>query len=121
MNTNTLVQASSLSDPDLLARLETLASREREAVADLVAHLAVLLRAVGRTLSEIETLVAELAPRPDVPASVRKLPSAPMAVLSPETSAPAAIDEAPALSAPPPARRPVIQVTAPQRYRVQFT
>src|SRR5205814_8172429 len=72
-------------------------------------------------LSEIETLVAEFAPRPDVPASVRKLPSAPMAVLSPETSEPAAIDEAPALSAPPPTRRPVIQVTAPQRYRVQFT
>src|SRR5258705_1725136 len=39
-------------------------------------HDAVLARASGRSRREIEALIAELAPRPDVPSSVRKLPSA---------------------------------------------
>src|SRR5205809_5944381 len=43
MTTNTLALADSLSDQDLLTRLDDLAGREREATADLVAHLAVLL------------------------------------------------------------------------------
>src|ERR1043165_1533252 len=38
-------------------------------------HEAVLARAHGRSRREIEALVAELAPRPDVPSSVRKLPA----------------------------------------------
>ncbi len=38
-------------------------------------HEAVLARACGRSRREIEALVAELAPRPDVPSSVRKLPN----------------------------------------------
>jgi len=42
MNTNTLALASGLSDQDLLARIGVLASQEREASVDLVAHLAVL-------------------------------------------------------------------------------
>jgi hypothetical protein len=42
MNSNILVTASTLSDQDLLARLETLAGKEREASVELVAHLAVL-------------------------------------------------------------------------------
>jgi hypothetical protein len=151
MNTNILVTASTLSDQDLLARLEVLAGTEREALAELVAHLAaldsrpllyaaqgygslftyctqalrlsedaacnrieaaracrrfplilelmvsgslsltsvrvlgrhftaenhesVLAKARHRTRREIEALVAELAPRPDVPSAVRKLPS----------------------------------------------
>jgi hypothetical protein len=150
MNTNILVTASALSDQDLLARLEGLAGTEREASAELVAHLAaldsrsalfaaqgygslfgyctqalrlsedaacnrieaaracrrfplilellasgslsltsvrllgphltaenhesVLAKAVHKTRREIETLVAELAPRPDLPSTVRKLP-----------------------------------------------
>ena len=36
----------------------------------------VLARAGGRSRREIEALVAELAPRPDLPSSVRKLPAA---------------------------------------------
>src|SRR6185503_17327386 len=39
-------------------------------------HEAVLAKASGKTLREIEALIAELAPRPDVPTSVRKLPEA---------------------------------------------
>src|ERR1044072_6948096 len=42
MNTNILVLASSLSDPDLLARVAVLAGKEREATAELLAHLAEL-------------------------------------------------------------------------------
>src|SRR2546425_773243 len=150
MKTNILVIATALSDQDLLARLEVLASKEREASAELVAHLAeldsrpalyaargygslftyctqalrlsedaacsrieaaracrrfplilellasgsltltsvrllarhltvenhqsVLAKARKRTRREIEALVAELAPRPDLPSAVRKLP-----------------------------------------------
>jgi hypothetical protein len=150
MNTNILLTASALSDQDLLARLEGLARNEREASAELVAHLAaldsrpslfavqgygslfsyctralrlsedaasnridaaracrrfplildllasgslsltsvrllgphltaenhasVLAKARDRKRREIEALVAELAPRPDIPATVRKVP-----------------------------------------------
>src|SRR2546428_8008725 len=42
MKTNILVIASGLSDQDLLARLEVLAGKEREASVELVAHLAAL-------------------------------------------------------------------------------
>ena len=42
MQNNILVTASALSDQDLLARLETLAGKVREASVELVAHLAVL-------------------------------------------------------------------------------
>ena len=173
MNTNTLVLASNLSDHDLLAHLVRLASAEREASAELVAHLAalelrpsvyaargygslfdyctgalrlsedaactriavaracrrfpaildalvsgdvsltsvrllaphltpenhrdVLGRASGRRRPEIEALVAELAPRPDVPTSVRKLP-APSPILTP--FAPTALPPAPVESSP---------------------
>ena len=89
-------------------------------------HEAVLANASGRSRHEIEVLVAELAPRPDVPSSVRKLPSAlpalpvvthamPACVVDPQ-SAPA-VSPTPLASTP----RPVVQPTAPQRYRVQFT
>src|SRR2546429_6438567 len=42
MKTDILVTAAALSDQDLLTRLELLASREREASVELVAHLAAL-------------------------------------------------------------------------------
>ena len=42
MKTNILVSAIALSDQDLLARLEVLASKEREATVEMVAHLAAL-------------------------------------------------------------------------------
>src|SRR5882672_9581369 len=150
MQNNILVTASALSDQDLLARLETLAGREREASVELVAHLAaldsrpalflaqgygslfsyctqalrlsedaacnrieaaracrrfplilellasgsltltsvrllarhlteenhqsVLAKARDRSRREIDVLIAELAPRPDIPSTVRKLP-----------------------------------------------
>src|SRR5688572_9495214 len=42
METNILATAAALSDRELLARLDALAGKEREASVELVAHLAVL-------------------------------------------------------------------------------
>src|ERR1043166_1135391 len=91
-------------------------------------HETVLRKASGRSRREIEALVAELAPRPDVPSIVRKLP-APAPVTTPSSlapGAPAAIDgsfppTAPLAASPAPTRRPIIETTSPERYRVQFT
>src|SRR6267142_5494273 len=202
MKTNILVTASALSDQDLLARLETLAGKEREASVELVAHLAaldsrpalflaqghgslfsyctqalrlsedaacnriqaaracrdfpvildllasgamsltsvrilrphltpenheaVLARACGRSRREIEALVAELAPRPDVPSSVRRLPTATPMLMPAATSLATCVEAAtlgspePAtrVSSPPPLRttpRPIIETTSPER------
>ena len=99
-------------------------------------HEAVLARASGRSRREIEALVAELAPRPDVPSSVRKLPGVtpaappplsapapppaievkPTAVMPPESVLPTS-----APAARPATRRPIVETTSPERYRVQFT
>jgi len=99
-------------------------------------HEAVLTRASGRRRRGIEALVAELAPRPDVPSSVRKLPTAtPARTLMPTAVATASAtrvesatlgspEPAPPVSSPPPLltrRRPIIETTSPERYRVQFT
>jgi hypothetical protein len=92
-------------------------------------HQAVLARASGRSRREIEILVAELAPQPDAPSSVRKLPT--FTAMSPSSPAPApgatgvssepspATAPSPAALAPTP--RPIVRATAPERYRVQFT
>ena len=91
----------------------------------------VLGRAKGLTKRELQDLVAEIAPRPDVPSSMRKLPTPP--ALPPPPSA--VVDRAPSEpaseaepsssvpSGPPvtPASRSVVEPTAPTRYRVQFT
>src|SRR5262245_9795992 len=88
-------------------------------------HRAVLARAENKSRSEIKALIAELAPQPDVPSLVRRLPSIrPAAKIVDEP--PQARIAAPAglsVSAPllPPAPRPVVEPLAPQRYRVQFT
>ena len=203
MKTNILATAAGLSDRDLLAHLDVLAGREREALVELLAHLAaldtrpavyaaegygslfsyctqalrlsedaagnrieaaracrrfpvildllasgamtptsvrllgrhltvgnheaVLAKAKGRSRQQIEALVAELAPRPDIPSSVRKLPTFTAIPLSSAASAEIGGTSEPApATAPPtaalvPTRRPIVQPTAPERYRVQFT
>ena len=200
MKTNILATAAALSDQNLLARLDLLAGREREASVELVAHLAaldarpavyaaqgygsmfsyctqalrlsedaacnrieaaracrrfpvildllasgamtltsvrllgrhltpenqqaVLAKASGRSRQQIEALVAELAPRPDVPSLVRRLPTFTGMVPSSAEAATSMSEPPPAL-APSPAfsqtPRPIVQATAPERYRVQFT
>jgi hypothetical protein len=90
-------------------------------------HVAVLARASGRSRPDVLELIAELAPRPDTPSSVRKLPTkmALVAPPAPETASPAVAatvaESAPPILTPPPTRRPIIEPTAPERYRVQFT
>lgn len=84
-------------------------------------HQAVLAKASGRTRQQIEALVAELAPRPDVPSLVRKLPtftampspSAPPAQTATRVSEPPAIALSPA--ALPLTPRPIVRATAPER------
>jgi hypothetical protein len=213
MMINVLADAAGLPDHELLARLDRLASQERETSAELVAHLAalemrpalyaaqgfgslfsycvavlhlsedaactrievaracrrfpalldllasgaltltaikilgrhlteenleaVLGRARHRTVRELEALVADLAPRPDAPSLVRRLPApaAPASSLASVTSMPLTAEDAPAPatavvarsgqpSGPTPTARvtsrPILQ-TAPERYRVQFT
>jgi hypothetical protein len=91
-------------------------------------HRAVLARASGRSRQQIDVLVAELAPQPDVPSSVRKLPT--FTAMPPTSAAPApaatsvpepirATTPLPAAFVPTPP--PIVRATAPERYRVQFT
>jgi len=87
-------------------------------------HGAILARASGRSRREIEALVAELAPRPDVPSSLRKLPGVAPAAPPPLSATALPPESAPPVSvfAPLPAtRRPIVETTSPERYRVQFT
>ena len=55
-----------------------------------------LTKAAGQTKSQLERLVAELAPRPDVPESIRRLPS--KAALKPELNLERAGDASKSLS-----------------------
>ena len=80
----------------------------------------VLSRATHKSKRQIEELVAELAPRPDVPAVIRKLPTphpAPPVQLCPER-----VGAPPRPSPPPPAPPPpVVEPLRPERYCVQIT
>ena len=92
-------------------------------------HEAVLEKASGRNRQEVLELIARLAPRPDVPSSVRKLPMAAAAPTTASEPAASGVAEVATVASgptsviltPPPARRPVIEPTSPERYRVQFT
>ena len=202
MQTDILTIAATLSDDELLARLPVLARNEREASAELVAHLAVLdtrpalyaadgygslfsyctralalsedaacnrieaarvcqrfpyvvvrlaagalsltsLRLLGRHLTaenhravlrraenksrrEVEALVAELAPRPDAPSLIRRLPSAAETHAAPgpsqgPTRASDAVLASPSLPTPRPAPRPIVEPLAPKRYGLHCT
>jgi len=89
-------------------------------------HVAVLNKASGRSRQDLLELIAELAPRPDTPSSVRKLPTtiplvAPAAPVATSPVAATVVESVPPILTPPPTRRPIIEPTAPERYRVQFT
>jgi hypothetical protein len=124
-----------LSGAALLAPLLTVGNREM-----------VLARVAHKSKRQIEELLAELAPRPDVPASIRKLPEprggllsgqgveaatselfldgVGPAALAPdvETGTSAIADESTgAMPQGPACRRDVLQPLARARYRVQFT
>ncbi|HJS75499.1 MAG TPA: hypothetical protein VJ921_14500 [Vicinamibacteria bacterium] len=80
----------------------------------------VLTRAAHKTKREIEELVAALVPKPDVPASVRKLPVPSAPVETCQLRPDAVQNETPPPSVPPPAA-PAVQALAPARYKVTFT
>jgi hypothetical protein len=99
---------------------------------------AVLARATHRTKRQIEELVAELSPRPDVPAVMRKLPDLrktprPATSQGQDQAPSGALELAPdrvmaALELVPdrvgalaPSRPAVVQPLSPARYKVQFT
>jgi hypothetical protein len=50
-------------------------------------HVTLMAEAAGKSKRDVEILVARVAPRPDVPALVRKLPAAPATAAEPEAAA----------------------------------
>ena len=105
-------------------------------IAVLAPHLTdtnceeLLARATHKTKRELLVLVAEIAPKPDVAPSIRKLPKPRHKPASEHRTSGAEstpFRKSPALElepAPAPEstnRRPVVEPLAPSRYRVQFT
>ena len=92
-------------------------------------HGDVLASARGKSKLEVEEIVARLAPRPDVPSSVRRLPAPrldPGPFLAAALPAPArAALPAPAAEALPPLSLPVrpveVRPLSPDRYKLQLT
>ena len=89
-------------------------------------HRGVLESARGKRKVQVEEIVAALAPRPDLPTSMRKLPAilpaAPAAALSFAVATPTPTSVAAPLTAT--SRRPQATITAPlapDRYRLQVT
>jgi hypothetical protein len=88
-------------------------------------HRGVLESARGKRKSEVEQIVSRLAPWPDVPAFIRKLPpprpATPPGVVPQGAAAPLAPGPAPA---PPASQKPspaTVTALAPDRYKVQLT
>ncbi len=87
----------------------------------------VLARAAYKTKEKIKELVAEIAPKPDIPSSIRKLPKRqsklkPAATPEPELR----LDGVPSSEAntppiPAPSTPPVVEPVAAARYKVAFT
>ena len=84
-----------------------------------------LARATHKTKREVDLLVAELAPKPDVVTMVRKIPapsprprSGPVAV---ESSAPAPVEAARSVQCAPAPTPAVLVPLSPERFRLQLT
>ncbi len=104
-------------------------------VAKIAPHLTdanretLLARAAHKSKRQIEELIAELSPKPDVPGTMRKLPVRPPATPSthnPQLRPDAVKNETPVVQSapplpPPPPPAAVVQPLAPSRYRIQFT
>jgi hypothetical protein len=92
-------------------------------------HREVLESARGKRKSEVEEIVARLSPLPDVPPSVRKLPSprleaAPAARASAPVPPAASFNTAPTVAAAAPAlpaRPPRVAPLSPDRYKLELT
>ena len=78
-----------------------------------------LARAAGKTKRQIEELVAEISPKPDVPTTMRKLPARRDKDSSSPESASASVGD---WVSPTPIAAPAkMQPLSPERYRIQFT
>jgi len=92
-------------------------------------HEAILARAVHKTREEIEILVRELDPLPDLRSSVRKAAAPAIAGSTPPPAdglpqgviGPAPAESGTGVASAPPVPRPVVRPSAPQRYHVKFT
>ena len=98
-------------------------------------HQELLAAATGQSKRQVEELLVRYFPRPDVPASIRKLPTTKTLPATSDASLPAPVDTpatAPVPSLPvagsslkaapaPAARRPVVSPLAPDRYEIRFT
>ena len=115
---------ASREHPALLTMLED-GRLHLSGIAKLGPHLTeanrqtLLARAAHKSKREIEELLAEFAPKPDVPTAVRELPERgekakprPAALLVPDRVV---------LPSPMPAKAAVVKPLAPARYKVQFT
>jgi hypothetical protein len=80
-------------------------------------HRAVLAEASGKTKGEVQEIRARLAPRPDVPVSIRKAPAPHRVVVPPASAAPSPTP--PVAPLPPP--KPAVEPLAPARYHVHLT
>ena len=80
-----------------------------------------LARAAGRTKRKIEELVAEIAPKPDVPSTMRKLPER-LEKTKAKATPVLQLDGVATRPRSPSAVRPaVVEPLAPARYKVEFT
>jgi hypothetical protein len=92
-------------------------------IAKIAPHLteanreALLARAAGKSKREIEELVAELSPRPDAPATMRKLPER-QEKTKPAPAPQLGLDR---VGPPKPEGRRRVEPLAPARYKVEFT
>ena len=78
-------------------------------------HEAVLAEAAGRSKRDVEVQVARLSPRPDVPPTIRKLPTP-----AQTTDASRALPSA-TVPEPPPSQRPRVVPLAPSRFALHVT
>jgi hypothetical protein len=87
-------------------------------------HLAVLAEAAGKSKREVEIVVARIAPRPDVPSAIRKLPAptpAPDATVALPMPNSSRGELAMAVPVVPPVRRATVAPLAPARFALHVT
>ena len=87
-------------------------------------HHSLLEAARHKSRREVEQIVARLRPKPDIPASIRKLPEPTLAKspTAPPTETSEVVEARPEYARPvAPARPPIVAPLAPARYKMQFT
>jgi 5-methylcytosine-specific restriction endonuclease McrA len=88
-------------------------------------HHELLREASHRSKRDVEHIVARLQPRPDVPSTVRKLPTAASSMTAtgatPEITSNSTVTEPSAVVIVSESQRPIVKPLAPERYKLQFT